>query len=262
VFAGAYLSRILWLQGFPEQAMRTAERCIDDARAANHAVSLCNALALGACLIALLVGDLAKAERYIGILLDHSKKSALPVSRAYGRSYDGVLAIERGDLYSGLRLLRAGLDDFEEMTPRRYPTRPAFPARLARALAGVGRIADGLAAIDEVLAWTADTEADWFIAELLRVKGELLLLQGAPEAAATAEDHFRQALDWARRQGALSWELRAATSLARLLRDRDRIGEARDLLSSVYGRFTEGFGTADLQAGKKLLDELNSPHRQ
>jgi len=126
----------------------------------------------------------------------------------------------------------------------------------------VGRFADGLAAIEEVLAWTADTEGDWFIAELLRVKGELLLLQGAPEAAATAEDHFRQALDWARRQGALSWELRAATSLARLLRDRDRIGEARDLLSSVYGRFTEGFGTADLQAGKKLLGELNSPHRQ
>jgi predicted ATPase len=55
---------------------------------------------------------------------------------------------------------------------------------------------------------------------------------------------------------------RAATSLARLLRDRDRIGEARDLLAPIYERFTEGFGTADLQAGKKLLDELNSPHRQ
>jgi hypothetical protein len=67
-------------------------------------------------------------------------------------------------------------------------------------------------------------------AELVRVKGELLLLQGAPGTAAAAEDHFRQALDWARRQGALSWELRAATSLARLLRDRDRIDEARDLL--------------------------------
>jgi hypothetical protein len=175
------LSRILWLQGFPEQAMRTAERCIDDARAANHAVSLCNALALGTCLIALLVGDLAKAERYIGILLDHSKKSALPVSHAYGRSYDGVLAIERGDLDSGLRLLRAGLDDFEEMTPRRYPTRPVFPAQLARALAGVGRIADGLAAIDEVLAWTVDTEADWFIAELLRVKASFFCCGAHPK---------------------------------------------------------------------------------
>ena len=71
-----------------------------------------------------------------------------------------------------------------------------------------------------------------------------------------------QAGRWARRQEALSRELRAATSLARLLRDRDRIGEARDLLASIYERFTEGFGTADLQAGKKLLDELSSPHRQ
>jgi predicted ATPase len=78
---------------------------------------------------------------------------------------------------------------------------------------------------------------------------------------ATAENHFNQALDWARRQGALSWELRAATSLAGLLRDQGRIGEARDLLAPIYERFTEGFGTADLQAGKKLLDELNSPHR-
>jgi predicted ATPase/DNA-binding winged helix-turn-helix (wHTH) protein len=260
VFAGAYLSRILWLQGFPEQAMRTAERCIDDALAANHAVSLCNALALGACLIALLVGDLAKAERYIGILLDHSKKSALPVSRAYGRSYDGVLAIERGDLDSGLRLLRAGLDDFEKMTPSaRYPTRPAFPAKLASALAGVGRFADGLAAIDEVLAWTADTEADWFIAELLRVKGELLLLQGAPEAAATAEDHFWQALAWARRHGALSWELRAATSLARLRRDLGRPADATACLQPIYDRFTEGFGTTDLITAKQLLDQLGTP---
>ena len=94
------------------------------------------------------------------------------------------------------------------------------------------------------------------MAELLRVKGELLLLQGAPGAAAAAEDHFRQALDWARRQGALSWELRAATSLARLLRDRDRIDEARDLLAPICDRFTEGFGTADLQSAKRLLDEL------
>jgi predicted ATPase len=60
----------------------------------------------------------------------------------------------------------------------------------------------------------------------------------------------------------LSWELRAATSLARLLRNRDCIDEARDLLAPIYDRFTDGFGTADLQAGKKLLDELNSPHRR
>ena len=82
------------------------------------------------------------------------------------------------------------------------------------------------------------------------------MLQGAPGAAAVAEDHFRQALDWARRQGALSWELRAAMSLARLLRDQDRPADAMALLQPVYDRFTEGFDTIDLQAAKALIDAL------
>jgi predicted ATPase len=81
-------------------------------------------------------------------------------------------------------------------------------------------------------------------------------LQGAPGAAATAEDHFRQALDWARRQGALSWELRAAMSLARLLYDQARSADALALLQPIYDRFTEGFDTADLKAAKALLDTL------
>jgi len=81
-------------------------------------------------------------------------------------------------------------------------------------------------------------------------------LGSSPAAAAAAEDHFRQAIDWARRQGALSWELRAATSLARMWRDQGRSQEARELLASVYDRFTEGFDTADLKATKALLDEL------
>jgi predicted ATPase len=94
------------------------------------------------------------------------------------------------------------------------------------------------------------------MAELLRVKGGLVLLEGATDAAAIAEDHFRQALDWARRQGALSWELRAATSLARLWRDQSRRQEAQQLLAPIYARFTEGFEAADLRAAKALIDEL------
>ena len=81
-------------------------------------------------------------------------------------------------------------------------------------------------------------------------------MEGAPGAAAAAEDHFRQALDWARRQVALSLELRAATSLARLLRDQGRPADARAVLQPVYGRFTEGFDTADLKDAKALLDVI------
>jgi predicted ATPase len=80
-------------------------------------------------------------------------------------------------------------------------------------------------------------------------------LQGAPGAAA-AEDHFRQALDYARRQGALSWELRAVKSLARLWYGQDRRIEALALLQPVYDRFTEGFDTADLKSAKRLLETL------
>jgi predicted ATPase len=81
-------------------------------------------------------------------------------------------------------------------------------------------------------------------------------LENAPDAAAAAEDHFRQALGWARRQGALSWELRVVTSLARMWRNQGRSQEARELLARVYDRFTEGFETADLKAAKTLLNNL------
>ena len=91
---------------------------------------------------------------------------------------------------------------------------------------------------------------------MLRVRGELLLLRGASGAAAAADGCFQQALDWARRQGALSWELRCATSLARLRRDQARSEDARQLLASVYDRLTEGFATADLRTAKALLDDL------
>jgi hypothetical protein len=92
--------------------------------------------------------------------------------------------------------------------------------------------------------------------ESLRIKGGLLLLQAATGAAVAAEDHFRQALDWARRQGALSLELSAATSLARLLRDRGRSADATALLQPAYDRFTEGFASGDLKAAKALLDAI------
>jgi predicted ATPase len=124
---------------------------------------------------------------------------------------------------------------------------------LAEALVQAGRITEGLAVVEAAI---EQSEVGWLTPELRRLKGELLLLQSTPAVEQAAEDLFRQALDGARRQGALSWELRAATSLARLLRDRDRIGEARDLLAPIYERFTEGFDTVDLQAGKKLLNEL------
>jgi predicted ATPase len=127
---------------------------------------------------------------------------------------------------------------------------------MPEALYRAGEIAKGLATVDEAIARSEETEEHRLITELLRIKGELFLLQGAPAAAASAEGHFQQALDWARGQGALSWELRTASSLARLWRNQHRVKEARELLGSVYARFTEGFATADLQEARSLLEQL------
>jgi len=95
----------------------------------------------------------------------------------------------------------------------------------------------------------------WAFAEVLRVKDRLLLSRNEPDPD-QAEEYVVRSLDHARALRELSWELRAAMSLARLKRDEGRIEEGRDLLASVYGRFTEGFGTADLKAAKALIDDL------
>jgi len=250
--ARAYLARILWLQGLSDQAMRTAESSVADARATDNAISLGHALLVAACPIALWIGDLAAAERYTEMLLDHSTSHALPRWRVYGLGYQGMLVIRRGDLSTGLRLLRAAFS--EPAGAGSVPRLIALP--MAEALGRAGQIADGLPAIEEAIMRSERTEERWLIAELLRIKGGLLLLQDAPGAAAAAEGQFRQALDWARRQGALSWELRAATSLARLWRDQHRVTEARALLGPVYGRFAEGFATADLREARSLLEQL------
>jgi predicted ATPase/DNA-binding winged helix-turn-helix (wHTH) protein len=253
VAARAVLARVLWLQGFPDQAMHAGKRSIEHARAADHAVSLCYALALGACPIALLVGDLATAEHYVGMLLDHSTRHALTHWRAFGTCHQGAVAIKRGDVMTGSRLLRGGFNEVGD-------SRPALRIMLllmTEALGRAGQVSEGLAELNEAIARSEHNEERWLIAELLRIKGELLLLRdGAQGGVTEAEDLFRQALKMARRQGALSLELRAATSLARLLRDQGRSTDALALLHPVYDRFTEGFDTADLQTAKALVDAL------
>ena len=248
----AYLARILWLQGLPDQAMRTAESSVAAARATNHVIPLGQALVVAACPVALWVGDLAAAEHYVEILLDNSTRHALRRWGVFGRCYQGMLAIQRGDFSTGLRLLRATFDE-----PAVAGSAARLSAFLISAASGrVGQIADRLPEIEEAITQSERTEERWLIAELLRVSGELLLSRGEPGAATVAEDHFRQALDSARRQGALSWELRAATSLARLWCGQNRHTEALALLEPVYDRFTEGFDTADLKTAKAILDNL------
>jgi predicted ATPase len=114
----------------------------------------------------------------------------------------------------------------------------------------------GLEVLVEAFAHVNDTDERFYEAELYRVQSELLLRQGKSNAAAAAETCLRRSLDVARAQKAKSWELRTATSLARLWRDQDQPHQAGDLLAPVYGWFTEGFDTPDLKDAMALLDEL------
>jgi len=250
----APLARVLWAQGFAEQAMSTAQDSLEYARATDHANSLCYSLALAMCPIALLVGDLVATDHYVTMLLDLSTTRALARWRACGLSYRGALLSRRGDVMNGLQLLREGFDELDHDWFAAFNIAVLTTEALGRA----GQTDDGLAEVDKAIARCERTEGRWLISELLRIKGELLLLQSGSKAAAAAEDHFRRALDWASRQGALSWELRAATSLARLLRDRGHSADALALLQPVYDRFTEGFETADLKTAQTLMEALRS----
>jgi predicted ATPase/DNA-binding winged helix-turn-helix (wHTH) protein len=246
------LSRVLWLQGLADQAMATVQGNIDNARALNHTLSLCNALAQAACPVALMIGDLPAAERFTTLLRDLTTREALDVWRTYADCFQGQLLVRRGDPDSGLRLLAAGVDTLRQATFVQYLT--AFLGFLAEGCAGAGRLAEGRAAVDEALARCEQSEERWCMAELLRICGEIAMREDG--STTMAEEHFLHSLDWSRRQEALAWELRTATSLARLRKRQGRRQEATDLLAPVLARFGEGLDTADLVSAKALLDEL------
>jgi hypothetical protein len=150
VMARATLAWIMWLQGFPDQAMHTAERNVEEARASDHVLSLCYALAEAACPVALFVGDLATAEYLVAMLLDLSAKHALSLAHACGRYLEGVLRIKRGDAMTGLQLLRTTVDELGET---RFVLRyTAFLGALVEGLIRAGQVAQGLVLIDEALA--------------------------------------------------------------------------------------------------------------
>ncbi|HEY1431947.1 MAG TPA: hypothetical protein VGF39_10030, partial [Stellaceae bacterium] len=159
----------------------------------------------------------------------------------------------RGEATTGIARIRDGIAA-AEATGSRIST-PNHLTRLAEALALAGKIEEGLAALDDALAQAAISGARGWDAEIHRLHGELTGRLPYPDPA-KAEESFRTALAIAREQGTRGYELRTATSLARLWGEQGRRGEARDLLAPVYGSFTEGFDTADLKDAKRLLDEL------
>jgi predicted ATPase len=253
VLARAMRARVLWLRGFADQAIDQAHASLEAVRE-GHGLSLWATVHHGVYPVELETGNLDRAEHALAMLSDLARRHGAPLWKTLGELLKGRLLIKRGEFTAALPLLRAALETCEETGWT--IGRPEFLCARAEGLAGVGQLTESIRAVEQALAVADRGGERWYVAELLRCKGKLLLLQDQPGAAASAEDHFRRALEWARQQGALSWELRAATCLARLLRDQGRSADGMALLQPVYDRFTEGFDTVDLKAAKALLQEL------
>jgi predicted ATPase len=244
------LARVLWLQGFPDQAMKVGRECVDEAVAVGHTNSLCLALADGAGMVAILNGDRAAGAQFGAMLSEHAGKHALGVWRTYGRAMQGWLHL-RGGGGEGIELLRSALADLKD-TPLDLRLQ-LYLVWLADALLAEGQFTEGLAAIDQALNRAERTGERWDLPELLRIRGELLLRLDGPRAAADARQCFAHSLEVAREQAALGWELRTTMSLARAARATNARRDAHAVLEAVLARFTEGFATADLVAARALL---------
>jgi predicted ATPase len=201
-YALSTLGIIRWSLGLPEQAAQASRTALDEARTLGHPVSLCVALLMRG-LVSLWLGDLAALEQSTMSLLEHSKTHSLDIYYAHGLGLEGELAALRGDLVTGVRLLRTCSDDLR--ATEQYLFHSVFFGDLAKWVAAAGDIGAGLAMIDEALESAERSEEAWYLPEILRIKGELFLLRGATGATATAEGLFRQAFNGAHRQGALSW---------------------------------------------------------
>src|SRR5262249_5500227 len=134
----------------------------------------------------------------------------------------------------------------------------ALLGSLSEGLAGSGSLAEAQSTNEQALADSKRDGQGWYLPELLRIRGELLLRDGRAEAVAMGEACLLEGIETARDQGALLWELRAAMSLAQLRVTQDRAADAQHTLAPIYDRFKEGFDTADLRAASALLEALDT----
>lgn len=247
-----YGALALWCLGAPDQALQRSQAACTLARELGHPLSLAMAL-YWAARIHVLRGEAHAAQNQAEAAIALCTEHALPQFLAMGRFTLGWALAAQGQGDEGVTLMRQGVTDGLATGTRVAP--PSLLPVLAEVSSKLGQIDAGLPMVTEALELAEQTGVRWYEAETYRIKGALLPHQAVPDAV-QAEACFQQALDIAHRQEAKSWELRAATSLARLWQSQGKRQDAYDLLAPVYGWFTEGFDTADLQEAKTLLQEL------
>jgi len=241
-----------WFLGYPEAALRDAEGALRVAREIGQAATLMYALG-NSIIVQILCGnqDIARARAQEQTAVAEEKGA--PFWNAFGLMNQGSAGVLTGTPSKAIELLVAGIAMVRATHSKNWL--PFYFFHLARAHADLGQFEDARSRIDEALTAVETTKEKWCEPEVHRTAGEIELMLPTPDAA-KAEAHFERALAIARAQRTKSWELRAATSLARLWRDQGKRAEAHDFLAPVYGWFTEGFDTLDLKEAKVLLDAL------
>jgi predicted ATPase len=255
VLARARLARVLSLRGYLDRAYEEARSSFEAARSSGAGITVCWVLQDALCPIALMRGDTAGAEAAAAALNDWAGRMNATLWKTIAAGWRGKLLIDHGEAARGIELISQTLGACERSGWRMCYVQ--FLAHLAEGLAGLGYLDEAGGRLDRAIAWVDRHGEGWYQAELVRIKGELMLLR-SKDLASEAEDCFRAANDVARQQGALFWELCIAVSLARLRITQGRHDEVRQLLTPVYDRFTEGFDTPALRAARTLLGDQSA----
>jgi adenylate cyclase len=250
-----FLAMSTWILGYPDRAVQLRDESEAHARRLGHPFNLGFTLTESAYLF-YCRGEPDEQLQRLEEAARLGRENSLPfLMEVMVPVSSGVTSIRKGEAAVGVALLARGIAAWEGVGGR--IRLPDIKSMLAEGLAELGNLAGALDLIDQVMAQIERPgwEERHYYAEALRIKGWQLSLNGDMEGA---ERGYIASLDWARQQQAKSWELRTATSYARLMRDQGRGGEAYALLAPVYRWFTEGFGTKDLKSAKALLEELET----
>jgi predicted ATPase len=234
-------ARNAWIEGYPDRASDMAGHGLERAISTDNAVGICYAIGIGALPVAIWRGDFPQAHRLIAMLLEYSGKYGLRFWQSWARLHQRAVSSHEEARDESVFL----------------PSEIKESALTAIQIDVIATLREDLVPA-EAVARAESGRAGWSAAEILRVAGEVILREAAQEPVEVAEATFRRSLEVARRQNALSWELRTATSLARLWRNQRRICAAIELLTAVRDRFGEGFQTRDCLRADALLQELRA----
>jgi predicted ATPase len=252
VVCRSHAALALWSLGYPDQGLARSHEAVILAQQRAHPFSLGYALHFVAHFHQLR-REVRAAQERAEATISLATEQGFPYQMAFGAILLGWVLVHQGHAQESIEQINQGLIAFRATGAELV--RPYFLALLAEAHGTMGQPEAGLTALAEALTLVDTTSERWYEPELYRLKGELLLQQNADNQT-EAESAFHQALAIAQSQSAKSWELRASTSLARLWQQQGKHQEAHDLLTPVYGWFTEGFDTADLQEAQALLAAL------